>query len=42
MGWYALVLTLLGRKVRLLAASRRLSTKVLLDWLLLFKVINIS
>jgi hypothetical protein len=41
-GWYALVLALLGRRVKFITASRRLTPKVLLAWLLLLEVIDKS
>jgi hypothetical protein len=40
MVWYVLVLALLGKRVRLVTASRRLSPKVLLAQLLLLELIN--
>jgi hypothetical protein len=42
MGWYAPMLALLGKKVRQLAASRRLSPKVLQAQLLLLELVDDS
>jgi hypothetical protein len=42
MGWYTPVLAILGKRVRILAISQRLSPKVLQAQFLVLKLVNSS